>query len=313
MLGTWLNLNKAGVIGLNRRNVAFINELNPRRRMRRGDDKTITKELAEKAGIPVPELYGVISNWYDMGSLRERLKQPGGLVIKPANGSQGNGILLISRPMASGSYQLANGRRTSFEDVQFHVNNIASGMYSLSGQPDKAMLEYRVRFDTVFDAISFKGVPDIRIIVVRGIPVAAMLRLPTAQSDGKANLHKGGVGVGLDLRSGETQTGMQNGAVVAKPPDTGNSLAGITVPHWDQMLTMAARAYDVTGLGYLGADIVLDKERGPLLLELNARPGLAIQVALRSGLGHILDAAMDADSQDKDAAQRVEMGQALAA
>jgi glutathione synthase/RimK-type ligase-like ATP-grasp enzyme len=40
----------------------------------------------------------------------------------------------------------------------------------------------------------------------------------------------------------------------------------------------------MTGLGYLGVDMVIDQERGPLLLELNARPGLQIQVANQKGL-----------------------------
>jgi hypothetical protein len=50
----------------------------------------------------------------------------------------------------------------------------------------------------------------------------------------------------------------------------------------------------MTGLGSLGVDVVIDREQGPLLLELNARPGLDIQIAnmsgLRSRLEHI-DAA----------------------
>lgn len=59
------------------------------------------------------------------------------------------------------------------------------------------------------------------------------------------------------------------------------------------MLLMAAEAIEMTGLGYLGADFVLDKERGPVLLELNARPGLAIQIANRSGLRRRLVASGD--------------------
>ena len=50
------------------------------------------------------------------------------------------------------------------------------------------------------------------------------------------------------------------------------------------MLHIAARTFDMTGLGYLGVDMVIDRERGPLLLELNARPGLQIQVANQKGL-----------------------------
>jgi hypothetical protein len=40
----------------------------------------------------------------------------------------------------------------------------------------------------------------------------------------------------------------------------------------------------MTGLGYMGTDMVLDKEEGPMVLELNARPGLAIQIANGAGL-----------------------------
>ena len=40
----------------------------------------------------------------------------------------------------------------------------------------------------------------------------------------------------------------------------------------------------MTGLGYLGVDMVIDRERGPLILEMNARPGLNIQIANASGL-----------------------------
>ncbi|MDX5335526.1 MAG: alpha-L-glutamate ligase-like protein, partial [Marinobacter sp.] len=39
-----------------------------------------------------------------------------------------------------------------------------------------------------------------------------------------------------------------------------------------------------TGLGYMGVDLVVDAYKGPLLLELNARPGLAIQMANGEGL-----------------------------
>jgi D-alanine-D-alanine ligase-like ATP-grasp enzyme len=49
----------------------------------------------------------------------------------------------------------------------------------------------------------------------------------------------------------------------------------------------------MTGLGYIGADIVLDRLRGPVLLELNARPGLAIQVANQCGLLHRLEVAQE--------------------
>src|SRR5690606_8519130 len=55
-------------------------------------------------------------------------------------------------------------------------------------------------------------------------------------------------------------------------------------PAWEEIMLLAARCYEMTGLGYLGTDIVFDKHKGPQLLELNARPGLSIQVANGYGL-----------------------------
>ena len=62
----------------------------------------------------------------------------------------------------------------------------------------------------------------------------------------------------------------------------------LRVPFWREHLLIGALAYDMTGLGYLGADIVLDKTRGPMMLEVNARPGLAIQIANGRGLKTVL-------------------------
>jgi hypothetical protein len=40
----------------------------------------------------------------------------------------------------------------------------------------------------------------------------------------------------------------------------------------------------LVGLRYIGVDIVIDAEQGPIILEANARPGLSIQLANRRGL-----------------------------
>lgn len=303
-------LKQNGVMGLNERNLRLVAELNPRRLMHLVNDKTITKRLANEANIPNPELVGLIRGSHDMRGLPTMLDHPNGVAIKPANGSQGNGILVVTGPM-KGGYRLASGRRILYEDLRFHVMNILSGMYSLGGLPDTALIEERVRFAGVFDEISFKGVPDVRIIVLKGVPILCMLRLPTADSDGKANLHKGGVGVGVDLVTGITKQGMQYGALIDLHPDTANELSGLQTPFWEDMLMMAARAYDVTGLGYLGADIVIDVDKGPLLLELNARPGIAIQVANRYGLRAHVEPVLATDTSKMSPQERIAFGKQI--
>ena len=126
--------------------------------------------------------------------------------------------------------------------------------------------------------------PDVRVIVYRGYPAMAMVRLPTRASDGKANLHQGAVGAGVDISLGETLTGVLGNEPVDEHPDTGALIAGLVIPHWDFILQSAARGYEVTELGYLGVDMVIDRDKGPLILEMNARPGLNIQIANGGGL-----------------------------
>jgi alpha-L-glutamate ligase-like protein len=213
------------------------------------------------------------------------LKDHEDFVIKPAHGSGGEGILVIAG-RTHANYRTVGGLLMTQEEVNHHVFNILGGLYSLGGQTDAALIEYRVRFDTVFDHICYQGVPDVRIIIFLGVPVMAMLRLPTRASGGKANLHQGAIGAGIDLATGATLTGVSRHEIVEEHPDTGNSIQGLAIPHWETLLNIAARCQELTGLGYLGVDLVLDQDLGPLLLELNARPGLAIQIANAAGLMH---------------------------
>ncbi|MCH7834557.1 MAG: alpha-L-glutamate ligase-like protein [Proteobacteria bacterium] len=286
MFNAYRKLRAAGVLGLNERNTDYIMRLNPRRLYPRVDDKTLTKELAIAAGMAVPDLYGIIANQGEVRRFGEIVADRNSFVIKPARGSGGDGILVVtSRSQRKRDcYRLASGVLISTAEIRYHISNIVSGQYSLSGNPDKALIEYCVRFDPTFAEVSYQGVPDIRVVVYRGYPTMAMVRLPTRASDGKANLHKGAVGAGIDMSSGETLTGVLGNAVVDEHPDTGALITGLRIPHWDFILRSAARGYEVTGLGYLGVDMVIDRERGPLILEMNARPGLNIQIANCTGL-----------------------------
>ena len=283
MFGIAKKLAKAGVLSLNRRNTEYTLWHNPRHLYPLVDNKITTKLLAEKSGMAVPPLYGVIEIEHQVRELASLLKDHEDFVIKPAQGSGGDGILVITGRRGE-RYRKANGQFITQEDLDHHVSNALSGLYSLGGQPDKVLIEYRVQFDPVFEPISFQGVPDIRIIVFLGVPTMAMVRLPTRMSDGKANLHQGAIGAGIDLRSGKTLTGVWKNEVITEHPDTEKSITNVQIPGWDILLDLAARSYELTGLGYQGVDLVLDKEKGPLILELNARPGLNIQIANRAGL-----------------------------
>ncbi|MDH3405137.1 MAG: alpha-L-glutamate ligase-like protein [Acidobacteriota bacterium] len=283
-------LRRMGVLGLNARNCRYIAEHNPRRLYPLVDDKLLTKRLAAEAGMAVPELYGVVRIQREVKELGALLAPYDDFVIKPAHGSGGNGIL-VAAGRQSGRFRTAGGALVELRDVQHYVSNIVSGAYSLGGHPDAAMIEYCVQFDPVFEKICHQGVPDVRIIVHLGFPVMAMVRLPTRVSDGKANLHQGAIGAGVCLRDGRTLTAVWRDEIVTEHPDTGHPVGGVEIPHWPELLRLAARCYELTGLGYLGVDLVLDRHRGPLILELNARPGLAVQIANQAGLEPRLRAA----------------------
>lgn len=305
MFATWRQLKKAGVLGINGRNADYTLPYNPRRLIPLVDDKLLTKQLAQQAGIAIPALYGVIEIQRQVRDLAHILAAYNDFVIKPAHGSGGDGILII-KGRSAGYYRRASGALMDQAGMAHHVSSILSGMYSLGGHPDKAIIEYRLKFDPIFEAISFQGVPDVRIIVFLGVPVMAMVRLPTQLSDGKGNLHQGAIGVGVDMATGRTLSAVWQNDIVTEHPDTGNPVSGVMIPRWEQLLDIAARCYALTGLGYIGADIVLDRDLGPLLLELNARPGLNIQLANRAGLRPRLRKVEEHAAALKDTASRIE-------
>jgi len=282
----WANpitLWRKGILGMNCRNVAYIARYNPRERYPLVDDKLQTKMVVRKAGVTAPELLLVIRLQHEIEDIEHILENFTQFVIKPARGSGGKGILVIVNRDGDRLVK-SSGHQLSAADVKRHLSNIISGLYSLGGRTDVAFVEALVTTDATFEHISYEGVPDIRLIVFKGYPVMGMLRLATKASDGKANLHQGAVGVGLDIASGRSIAAVQFNRPIERHPDTDYPLSNIEVPHWRQLLSLAARCYEVTRLGYLGADMVLDVHRGPLLLELNARPGLTIQVANDRGL-----------------------------
>lgn len=282
LISPWA-LRQRGILGMNARNINYIARYNDRKRYPLVDNKLKTKILAQEAGVATPPLHIAIRQQHEIQQLASLIETLDGFAIKPARGSGGKGILVIVGRHGD-RFIRASGKEISLADLQRHLTNILAGLYSLAGMPDQALIEGLITADSLFDDYSYQGVPDIRIIIFKGYPVMAMLRLSTENSDGKANLHQGAVGVGIDIITGKAHYAVQFEQRISHHPDTQAALDQIAIPNWRDLLILAARCYDMTGLGYLGADIVLDAHQGPMLLELNARPGLTIQVANDQGL-----------------------------
>lgn len=286
MRASWLSpgrLRESGVLGMNCRNIDYIGRYNPRSRFPLVDDKLKTKLLASEHLVPTPTLRFVVRAQHEIAGIEDRLSGLDNFALKPAKGSGGKGIVVINSRKGD-HFIKSSGALIDIQDIRRHLSNTLAGLYSLGGAQDVVIFEDLIQFDPCFEGYSHEGVPDIRVIVFRGYPVMAMLRLATHASDGKANLHQGAVGVGLALDSGRCLNAVQFGEPISRHPDTGRVLADIAIPGWRDILLLAARCHEMTGLGYMGTDIVLDRSRGPQMLELNARPGLAIQVANGRGL-----------------------------
>lgn len=308
---TYLNLRKKGILSINQRNMDFVLRYNPRKLYPIVDDKLKTKELAIKAGLAVPDLYALIKSEQEIRRFAHLIEPYEDFVIKPARGAGGDGIIVIA-DRVFGRYRQINGRLLSRQDLEYHLSTLLSGAYSLGGYPDYAIIERRVKVDPVFSAVSYEGVPDIRIIILLGYPAMAMARLPTRISSGKANLHQGAIGVGINIATGLTLGGVFHHDAIDYHPDTLKPIKDILIPYWNEILSIAANCYELTGMGYLGVDIVLDKEQGPLILELNARPGLNIQIANREGaLKRYRAIESDAAKEQKTASKRIEFSKAV--
>ena len=281
-------LHKNGILGINSRNLNYLFELNPRSLYRLVDDKTVTKKLCKEQGIPVPETYAIIERFGDLRKLPEIIGERQEFVVKPAGGSGGRGVLVIAGRNGN-MFRIFKEGVLSLVELRYHISTTLSGLYSLGGQPDHVILEERIEPHPVFENLAVGGTPDIRIITFRGHSVIAMLRLPTRASRGRANLHQGAAAAGIDMGTGRTIGGVCRNRVIDVHPDTGALISGLAIPYWDKMLEISSKLSEVIRLGYAGIDFVVDINRGPVVLEVNARPGLSVQIANKSGLLPMLE------------------------
>lgn len=268
--------NDHGILGMNARNLLYIRPFNKKKAIRLADDKLKTKHFLSARGIPVPRLYAAIRSYEELERFRFD-SLPKSFVIKPNLGYGGEGIIPIGDTV-QGDFIKLSGDHLSLEECREHIGDILEGRFSISELPDTAFFEQLIISDPRLAEFCAKGLPDIRIVVHNLIPVMAMLRLPTQESDGKANLHQGAVGVGIDIAKGVATNVLYKGKIVDEVPGIG-SIRGFSIPYWDEILLIASRIQLATNLGYCAVDLCIDRHAGPVLLEINARAGLSLQIA----------------------------------
>ncbi len=268
------------VLGINARNLIYLKPSNTKRANQIADNKLLAKKILSRNGLPVLQDFAVIKNYEELKNFDWDIL-PKSFTLKPNRGSGGEGILIVYGRKKQPPYPWikADKKIVQIRDIQNHVLNILEGTFSKTNLPDLAFFEERVKLLKLFKPYSYRGIPDIRIIVYNGVPIMAELRLPTKSSGGKANLHLGGIGVGIDMGTGVTTTAIQNDRIIEYLPESRLLLSGIHIPEWKEALRMAIHAQLISKIGFLGIDIAIDREKGPVILELNTRPGLSIQIA----------------------------------
>jgi alpha-L-glutamate ligase-like protein len=280
-----------GVLGLNARNILYIRELNSRESISFADSKLKTKHYLSARSIPVPKLYAAIKthddlNKFDFGSL------PGSVVLKPNKGSGGDGIIAFKERKGDTFYTVG-GRALTTDEIKAHIIDIIDGRFSIVNTKDIAFFEQRIHTDSQLAKYTYQGLPDIRIIVYNLIPVMAMLRLPTKESEVRANMAQGALGVGIDIGTGKPTYIARKFKLIEEIPGVGKFDPKFKIPHWDQILLIASKCQQITNLGYLACDIAIDEQSGPILLELNARAGLKVQIANKAPLRKRLEQIKD--------------------
>jgi len=274
------------ILGMNSRNLDFIRPFNLKKAKEIADNKLLSKKILRENGLAVPNLIGRIRSREELENFNWQ-SLPEGFALKPNRGFGGEGILVVygKKKDLDNVWIKADGSLITVNSLKNHINNILDGSFSLSGTPDIAFFEERLKLLKLFKSYCYKGIPDIRIIVFNKVPTMAMLRLPTKLSNGKANLQQGAIGVGIDMASGITTTALWGKKkIIEYIPETRLLLSGIKIPCWNDILSLAIRAQEISNMGFLGADIAIDENNGPMIIELNARPGLSIQIANLSGL-----------------------------
>lgn len=263
------------ILGLNARYLNLIRPENKPKKILQADNKIAFKKILEKAHIPTPKIFQIFANMKDVEEYDWK-NLPNSFVIKPNTGFGGGGIMVVYAKKKN-YWVDPRGNEIFLDDIKLHILDILDGSFSLHDEPDIAFLEQKVKTCKAFKKLVFRGTPDIRLIVYNKVPVMAMLRLPTEESGGRANLHQGAIGVGIEIASGITTRAFWKGRYIKRLPGTKIKLHGIKIPEWDRILELASESQSISGLGFAGVDIVIDKTEGPQVLEINARPGLEIQ------------------------------------
>jgi hypothetical protein len=317
------------ILGMNKRNNTYITEFNPKKGIRLANNKIQTKKFLTQRGIPVPQTIAHIKTrqerlYFDFSKITHTT-----FVIKPNKWSKGSGIFIIKEMRLRKDYQPTQqvqetGEKTfwdrfnifnqNFDAVydswyEFFVGStwiseqnlkekclwIFDGSYSSNNKSDTILLEDRLLPGIGFTEFCEYGLADMRVIIFNLVPMIAMLRMPTKESWGKANLAQGGIWLGLDIITWKINSLYRKWkSYTSEFPPEWQHFKGKTIPYRKEIIQYSANAQYFVNIGYLGMDWVIT-QKWPKLLEINARSWLEIQNITGKPLLSIMQKIEDLD------------------
>lgn len=266
-----------GLLGQNSRNLEYIKSSNFAISRKLADSKLKTKQFLSGHNVAVPATLALFKKHEEITDEAVSSLEPP-FVVKPNNGYGGKWIYVFESKTADFKFVANTGKVFTLRQLKEHFHYIIDWFFALSGGRDTVVIEKKVVLTKDIELLGKYGLPDIRVICYNMVPVMAMMRIPTEESGGKANLHWGACGTWIDIGTWKITYMTKGSKIIKSIPGIGD-VRGITIPNWDEILNLAVKVQKVTSIGYLGCDVVLDETDGPLLLEMNIRAGLEVQVA----------------------------------
>lgn len=245
-----------------------------------------TFQLLTEPHLPaLPELYGVVDEGVfrpqaatedDLFTVLERVDK---LILKPVRGAKGAGVQVLGR---TGEGLVLDGDPVDRSAVRDRLTGLDEYLvtefveqhdYAATIFPDATNT---LRLHSVFDRQT--GEAEV---------FRALHRFGSEASAPTDNWSRGGYCVPVDIATGRLKRLLLvDGATRSareRHPVTGAQVAGVTVPHWEQVCELvreAARLHRYAPL--VGWDIAVTAD-GPVLIEANARPS-KVGLQFESGL-----------------------------
>lgn len=320
-----------GILGNNARNLLYIKKFNDKKGIRLANNKLQTKDFLVERWIPFAKTYGIISSRKELYEFDFSYLPKKNFVVKPNQWSKGQWVFIVKYIEEKKSDEYIEGKKThvfpkllttrgkqfqkiffqTFEwrnhtwhyqigdniltDEEFRrrLLDILDGKHSMTLWSDKIIIEEKLIPGELFKEFCEFGLADIRVIVFNLVPVATMIRVPTKDSWGKANLAQWGIWLGIEVWSGKiTSLLRKNKIYKIKFPKRFAHFQGKKIPYRNDILFLSSKVQYFVNIGYLALDRVITNE-GPKLLEINARAWLEVQKVSNTRLQKVLDKIED--------------------